>query len=109
MKVLLMNRALIAAALSVALLVPAAQAAQPKFFDNLSGSWSGSGQAYVKKYGDISANCRVAIKGADSKIAMDGTCGMLVFRQALGLSSAATSMWAPIPAPRPALPGLKAP
>ncbi|MBZ0261089.1 MAG: hypothetical protein K8F90_10865 [Hyphomicrobiales bacterium] len=81
-----MNRALIAAALSVALLVPAAQAAQPKFFDNLSGSWSGSGQAYVKKYGDISANCRVAIKGADSKIAMDGSCGMLVFRQALGLS-----------------------
>ena len=37
--------AVLSAALSVALLVPAAQAAQPKFFDNLSGSWSVSGQA----------------------------------------------------------------
>jgi hypothetical protein len=81
-----MKYAIFAAAMSVALLIPGANAAQPKFFDNLSGSWSGSGQAYVKKYGDISANCRVAIKGADSAIAMNGSCGMLVFRQALGLS-----------------------
>ena len=86
MKVSPMKRALLAAALSVALLVPAAQAAQPKFFDNLSGSWTGSGRAYVTKYGGISANCRVAIKGADSKIAMKGSCGKLVFQQALGLS-----------------------
>lgn len=86
MKVSIMNRALLAAALSVALLIPAAQAAQTKFFDNLSGSWSGSGKAYVTKYGDISANCRVAITGAASKVAMNGSCGMLVFRQALGLS-----------------------
>ena len=53
---------------------------------SLSGSWSGSGQAYVTKYGDISANCRVAITGAETKVAMNGSCGMLVFRQALGLS-----------------------
>ena len=65
---------------------PAAQAAQNKFFDNLSGSWSGSGKAYVTKYGEISANCRVAITGAETKVAMNGSCGMLVFRQALGLS-----------------------
>ena len=76
----------LATALSSTLLISAAQAASSTFFDNLSGSWSGSGQAYVTKYGDISANCRVAIKGADSAIAMNGSCGMLVFRQALGLS-----------------------
>ncbi len=86
MKVSSMKRIFLATALAAALLIPAAQAAPAKFFDNLSGSWSGSGQAYVTKYGDISANCRVAITGAESKVAMNGSCGMLVFRQALGLS-----------------------
>jgi len=81
-----MKRIFLATALATALLIPAAQAAPSKFFDNLSGSWSGSGRAYVTKYGDISANCRVAITGAESKVAMNGSCGMLVFRQALGLS-----------------------
>jgi hypothetical protein len=76
----------LATALATALLIPAAQAAPAKFFDNLSGSWSGSGQAYVTKYGEISANCRVAINGTETKVAMNGSCGMLVFRQALGLS-----------------------
>ena len=86
MKVSSMKRIFLATVLATALLIPAAQAAPAKFFDNLSGSWSGSGQAYVTKYGDISANCRVAITGAGSKVAMNGSCGMLVFRQALGLS-----------------------
>ena len=81
-----MKRAFFAAALSSALMVSAAQAAPSTFFDNLSGSWAGSGQAYVTKYGDISATCRVAITGAETKVAMKGSCGMLVFRQALGLS-----------------------
>jgi hypothetical protein len=81
-----MKRVIFVAALSSALLISAAHAAQNIFFDNLSGSWSGSGQAYVTKYGDISANCRVAISGAKTKVAMNGSCGMLVFRQALGLS-----------------------
>jgi hypothetical protein len=81
-----MKRATLAAALSFALLAPVAHAAPGKFFENLSGSWSGSGNAYVTKYGDISANCRVAITGAESNVAMKGSCGMLVFRQALGLS-----------------------
>lgn len=76
----------LAAALASALMTSAAEAAPNKFFDNLSGSWSGSGRAYVTKYGDISANCRVAITGADTQVAMKGSCGMLVFRQALGLS-----------------------
>ena len=40
----------------------------------------------MKKYGDISANCRLAINGTETKVAMNGSCGMLVFRQALGLS-----------------------
>ena len=81
-----MNRIFLATVLSSALLMSTAQAAPTKFFDNLSGSWSGSGKAYVTKYGDISANCRVAITGAETKVAMNGSCGMLVFRQALGLS-----------------------
>ena len=81
-----MNPGFLATAFSTALLFSTAQAAPNKFFDNLSGSWSGSGKAYVTKYGDISANCRVAVEGADNQVAMDGSCGMLVFRQALGLS-----------------------
>jgi hypothetical protein len=85
-KVSPMKRVFFAAALCGALLIPAAQAAPSNFFNNLSGSWFGSGQAYVTKYGDISANCRVAVNGAETKVAMKGSCGMLVFRQALGLS-----------------------
>ena len=81
-----MNPGFLATAFSTALLISTAQAAPNKFFDNLSGSWSGSGKAYVTKYGDISANCRVAVQGADNQVAMNGSCGMLVFRQALGLS-----------------------
>ena len=81
-----MNRFLVAIVLSTVLALSTAQAAQNKFFDNLSGTWSGSGKAYVTKYGDISANCRVAITGAETNITMNGSCGMLVFRQALGLS-----------------------
>ena len=81
-----MKRIYLATALSSALLISHAQAAPNKFFDNLSGTWSGSGNAYVTKYGDISASCRVAISGAETQVAMKGSCGMLVFRQALGLS-----------------------
>jgi len=73
-------------ALSGALLISAAQAAPSTFFDNLSGSWSGSGKAYTSKYGDVSASCRVAITGAETRVAISGSCGILVFRRALGLS-----------------------
>jgi hypothetical protein len=68
------------------LLISGAQAAPIRFLNNLSGSWSGSGNAYVAKYGDVSATCRVAIAGSDTKVAMDGSCGVFLFRQALGLS-----------------------
>ena len=81
-----MKRVFLAPALFGALMVSSAQAAPNSFFDSLSGSWSGSGKAYVTKYGDISAKCRLAITGGESKVAMNGSCGMLVFRQALGLS-----------------------
>lgn len=75
-----------AAALAGALLMSTAQAAPSNFFDNLTGSWSGSGKAYLSKYGEISARCRVAITGAETRVAMNGTCGMMVFQRALGLS-----------------------
>ena len=81
-----MKHVFLATALSSLLLVSSAHAASNTFFDNLSGSWSGSGRAYLSKYGEISANCRVAIAGAETRVAMNGSCGMLVFQRALGLS-----------------------
>ena len=96
-----MKRIFLAAALSSTLLISTAQAASNTFFDNLSGSWSGSGQAYLSKYGEVSANCRVAITGAETRVAMNGSCGMLVFQPGAwdfpsGMP-AATGMSAPIP------------
>ena len=81
-----MKRIFLAAALSGSPFISAAQAAPNTFFDNLSGSWSGSGKAYTSKYGEVSASCRVAITGAETRVAMNGSCGILVFRRALGLS-----------------------
>ena len=76
----------LAAMLSGGPFVAAAGATPDTFFDNLTGSWSGSGKAYTSTYGDVSASCRVAITGAGSRIAMSGSCGVLVFRRALGIS-----------------------
>jgi hypothetical protein len=81
-----MKHIFLATVLSSTLLVSTAQAASDTFFENLSGSWSGSGQAYLSKYGEVSANCRVAITGAETRVALNGGCGMLVFQRALGLS-----------------------
>ncbi len=81
-----MIRIIAASAAFFAVLSPTVEAAPNTFFSNLSGSWSGSGEAYVTKYGDISANCQVAITGAETRVSMNGSCGKLVFRQALGLS-----------------------
>ena len=80
------KRIFLAAALSGSSFISTAQAAPNSFFDNLSGSWSGSGKAYTSKYGEVSANCRVAITGAETRVAMLGSCGILAFRRALGLS-----------------------
>ena len=77
---------IVVTALCSALSISNAQAASNSFFNDLSGIWSGSGKAYLAKYGEISAKCRVAITGAETKVAMSGSCGMLVFQQALGLS-----------------------
>jgi hypothetical protein len=73
-------------AVAGALSISAASAAPTSFFDDLSGNWSGSGKAYVTKFGEVSAKCRVSVSGADTKVEMKGSCGMLVFRQALGLT-----------------------
>jgi hypothetical protein len=81
-----MKRVFLATALSSALLISPAHAASTSFFNDLSGSWSGSGNAYVTKFGDISAKCRLAVTGAETQVAMNGSCGMLVFSQALGLT-----------------------
>ncbi len=74
------------AALASALSVSNAQAAPNTFFADLSGSWSGSGEAYLAKFGEVTAKCRFAISGAETQVAMKGSCGMLVFRQALGIT-----------------------
>ena len=76
----------IAIALAGAFSISAASAAPTSFFEDLSGNWSGSGKAYVTKFGEVSANCRLSVSGADTKVEMKGSCGMLVFRQALGLT-----------------------
>jgi hypothetical protein len=81
-----MKKSLITAAFLALAVSPVAQAAPDPFFSNLSGSWSGSGKAFVAKYGDISASCRVAVKGQDAAVNMDGSCGILFIRQGLGLS-----------------------
>ena len=80
------KRIFLAAILSGSSFISTAQAAPNTFFDNLSGSWTGSGKAYTSKYGEVSANCRVAITGAENRVAMLGSCGILVFRRTLGLS-----------------------
>jgi hypothetical protein len=81
-----MNRFCIAIALAGVFSISAANAAPTSFFEDLSGSWSGSGNAYVAKFGEVSAKCRLSVSGADTQVAMKGSCGMLVFRQALGLT-----------------------
>ena len=82
----LMNSTILASVVFIAAWASSVAAAPNTFFNNLSGSWSGSGKAYVAKYGDISATCKVAITGANTRVRMNGSCGLLVFRQALGLS-----------------------
>jgi len=81
-----MKRFCFAIALVGAFSIAPVSAAPTAFFEDLSGNWSGSGKAYVTKFGEVSANCRVSVSGADTQIQMKGSCGMLVFRQALGLT-----------------------
>ena len=81
-----MKRFLAVTALLGALSISSAYAAPNSFFNELSGSWSGSGQAYLARFGEVSANCRLAITGAETQVAMNGSCGTLVFRRTLGLT-----------------------
>ena len=73
--------ALAAAALSISTAI----AAPSSFFHDLTGIWSGSGHAYLANLGELSANCQLSISGAETQMAMEGSCEFLVFRQALGL------------------------
>jgi uncharacterized protein (DUF2147 family) len=81
-----MKRFCFAITLAGALSISAASAAPTSFFEDLSGNWSGSGRAYVTKFGEVSASCRLSVSGTDTQIRMKGSCGKLVFRQALGLT-----------------------
>jgi hypothetical protein len=81
-----MKRFCFAATLAGAFFITAASAAPSSFFEDLSGNWSGSGNAYLTKFGEVSANCRLSVSGTDTQIRMKGSCGKLVFRQALGLT-----------------------
>ncbi len=81
-----MSRLFFVSALSSTLLISTAHAAQSSFFADLSGSWSGSGQAYLKKFGEVSASCRLAVTGAEMQLAMQGSCGLLVIRRSLELT-----------------------
>jgi hypothetical protein len=63
-----------------------AHAAPTPFFNNLAGNWSGLGHAYLSKMGEVSADCRLAITGGETQVAMNGSCGLLMFRQHLGFS-----------------------
>ena len=81
-----MKRFCFAITLAGALSISAASAAPTSFFEDLSGNWSGSGRAYVTKFGEVSANCRLSVSGTDTQIRMKGSCGKLVFRQALRLT-----------------------
>jgi hypothetical protein len=81
-----MKRFCFAIALAGVFSISAASAAPTTFFDDLSGNWSGSGKAYLTKFGEVSASCRLAVSGGGKQIEMKGSCGMLVFRQALGLT-----------------------
>ncbi len=85
-----MKIAIIATALSLSALITPAQADKNDFFTDLSGQWAGSGEAYLAKLGDVSANCKLSVNGALSSVAMNGNCGLLVFRQSLGLNLKAT-------------------
>jgi hypothetical protein len=75
-----------ASALVSSLFVSAASAAQPTFFSNLAGSWSGSGTAYLARTGEISADCKLKIAGGENKVSMQGTCGRFIFHQNLGFT-----------------------
>jgi hypothetical protein len=81
-----MKRFCFAIALAGSLSTSTAIADSNSFFNHLSGRWAGSGRAYLAKFGEVSAKCRFAVSGAETQIAMKGSCGMLGFRQSLGLT-----------------------
>ena len=81
-----MHRFLLALSFLSAFSFSPVYAASNGFFNNLAGKWSGSGQAYLPKLVEVSANCRLSITGGATQVAINGSCGLLVFRQSLGFT-----------------------
>ena len=82
-----MKRIYLASAIASLLLAsPAASAASSTFFSNLTGSWSGTGSAYLAKTGEISADCKLKIAGTDNRLSKQGSCGRFIFHQNLGFT-----------------------
>lgn len=78
-------------ALRTAMILALATAAVPahstelQFLGNMSGQWTGSGKAYLKNLGNVSASCDMKADGAESEISLTGKCGVLFFSIGLGL------------------------
>lgn len=53
--------------------------------NDLTGSWTGNGSAYVRGLGDVRAGCRFEIAETKTSIKMDGSCGIGPIRGRLGL------------------------
>ena len=81
-----MKRPLLVLAFLGTVFLSVAHAAPTPFFSNLAGNWSGLGRAYLSRMGEVSADCRLAITGGETQIAMNGSCGLPVFRQPLGFT-----------------------
>ena len=81
-----MKRIYLVSAIVGSLLASPALAASSTFFSNLTGSWSGTGSAYLAKTGEISATCDLKIAGGESKVSMQGSCGKFIFHQKLGFT-----------------------
>ena len=96
-----MKRFCIAIALAGAFSISAASAAPSSFFEDLSGNWSGSGKAYVTKFGEVSAKCRLSVSGADTKVADEGQLRYAGFSPGVGPYARKYRGEPELPAPTP--------
>lgn len=72
-------------ALALATAAAPASSTEVQFLGDMSGQWSGSGKAYLKNLGNVSASCNMKADSADSEISLSGKCGVLFFSIGLGL------------------------
>jgi hypothetical protein len=76
----------LSAVLTAVMMIAPASAGQEQFFDDLSGNWYGSGTAYVRQLGEVSATCTIIVNGTQTSMVAKGTCGKFVLQKALGFS-----------------------